>query len=187
MTDDVELLARIRNGVEDDFAEIIQRHKSLVFGILHRYERDPHKLEDLAQEVFIKVWRALGQYDGRAPFPHWLSRVTVRVALDHLRREKRRKHEVGLSELGDDVLDWLRSDDDGARLDARNAAELLDVAMRELSPSDRVILTMLELEGRTVEEICKTIGASSVAVRVRAFRARGKLKRALEQLAKGNP
>src|ERR1700685_3449976 len=92
VSDDAELLARIRSGATDDFAEIIRRHQSLVFGILHRYERDTHRVEDLAQEVFVKVWRALGQFDGRAPFAHWLSRITVRVALDHLRREKRRKN-----------------------------------------------------------------------------------------------
>jgi RNA polymerase sigma-70 factor (ECF subfamily) len=187
VSDDAELLDRIRNGATDDFEEIIRRHKSLVFGILHRYERDTHKVEDLAQETFVKVWRALGQFDGRAPFAHWLSRITTRVALDHLRREKRRKNDIALPELGEDALDWLRSGDDEAKLEARDAAELLDVAMCELSLTDRVILTMLELEGRKVDEICQAIGMSSVAVRVRAFRARGKLKRVLEQLAKGNP
>ena len=187
MNDDDELLDRIRKGALDDFTELVQRHKSRVFAILHRYERDTHKVEDLAQETFVKVWRALDQFDGRAPFPHWLARITTRVALDHLRREKRRQNEVALPELGEDALDWLRSEDDDAKLDARNAAELLDLALRELAPADRVILTMLELEGRSVNEASKALGFSGVAVRVRAFRARGKLKRVLETMAKGEP
>jgi RNA polymerase sigma-70 factor (ECF subfamily) len=187
VSDDAELLARIRSGAMDDFEEIIRRHKSLVFGILYRYERDTQKMEDLAQEVFVKVWRALGQFDGRAPFAHWLSRITVRVALDHLRREKRRKNEVGLPELGDDALEWLRAGDEDARIEARDAAELLDTAMRQLSPTDRVILTMLEIEGRKVDDICRRMELSAVAVRVRAFRARSKLKQVLEKMAKGNP
>jgi RNA polymerase sigma-70 factor (ECF subfamily) len=183
VSDDAELLARIRNGATDDFAEIVRRHQSRVFAILYRYERDAQKLEDLAQETFVKAWRALGQFDGRAPFEHWLSRIAVRAALDHLRKEKRRQHEIGLAELGDDVLDWLRSGDEKNELDLRSAAEVLELAMRELSPADRVVLTMQEIEGRSVKEICAATGSTSVAVRVRALRARAKLKRALEKLA----
>ena len=184
MNDDAELLARIRNGATDDFAGIVRRHQARVFSILHRYERDTHKVEDLAQETFVKAWRALDQFDGRAPFEHWLSKITVRVALDHLRREKRRQNEIGLPELGEDALDWLRSDGEKNELDARSAAELLDLAMRELSPLDRVVITMQEMEGRSVKEIGEATGASGVAVRVRALRARGKLRRALEKLMK---
>lgn len=183
MSDDAELLERIRNGATDDFAELVRRHQSRVFAILHRYERDTHKVEDLAQEAFVKAWRALGQFDGRAPFEHWLSSITTRVALDHLRREKRRKNEIGLPELGDDALDWLRSGDEKSELDARSAAELLELAMGELTPADRVVITMQELEGRSVKEIAAAIGASGVAVRVRAMRARSKLRQALEKLA----
>jgi len=182
VNDDAELLERIRNGATDDFAEVVRRHQGRVYAILHRYERDAHKIEDLAQETFVKAWRALDQFDGRAPFDHWLSKIAVRVALDHLRREKRRQNEIGLPELGDDVLDWLRSGDEKSELDGRAAAELLDLAMRELSPLDRVVITMQEIEGRSVKEICEATGASGVAVRVRALRARGRLRRALEKL-----
>ena len=184
MNDDAELLERIRNGATDDFAEIVRRHQARVFAILHRYERDTHKVEDLAQETFVKAWRALDQFDGRAPFEHWLSRIAARVALDHLRREKRRQNEIGLPELGEDALDWLRNDNEQSELDGRAAAELLDLAMRELSPLDRVVITMQELEGRSVKEIGAATGTSGVAVRVRALRARGKLRRALEKLVK---
>ena len=184
VSDDAELLERIRGGATDDFAELVRRHQSRVFAILHRYERDAHKVEDLAQETFLKAWRALGQFDGRAPFEHWLSRIAARVALDHLRKEKRRQNEIGLPELGDDALDWLRSGDEKSELDARSAAELLELAMRELSPADRVVITMQELEGRSVKEIAVVMGASGVAVRVRAMRARSKLRQALEKIAK---
>ena len=183
MSDDVELLERIRNGAMDDFAEIVRRHQSQVFAIVHHYERDAQKREDLAQETFVKVWRALGQFDGRAPLEHWISRIAVRTALDHLRKEKKRQNEIGLPELGDDALDWLRNDDEKSELDSRSAAEILQLAMRELSPVDRVVITMQEIEGRSVKEIAAAIGSSGIAVRVRALRARLKLKRALENLA----
>lgn len=184
MSDDAELLERIRNGAVDDFTEIVRRHQSRVFAILHRYEHDTQKVEDLAQETFVKIWRALGQFDGRAPFEHWLSRIAVRVALDHLRKEKRRRNEIGLPDLGEDALDWLRSDDEKSELDGRAAAEILDLAMRELSPAERVVVTLQEIEGFSVKEICAATSSSGVAVRVRAMRARVKLRKALERLAK---
>jgi len=183
VSEDAELLQRIRNGATDDFAEIVRRHQSRVFAILHRYERDTQKVEDLAQETFVKAWRALEQFDGRAPFEHWISRITVRVALDHLRKEKRRRNEIGLPELGGDVLDWLRNDDEKNELDSRSAAEVLALAMRELSPADQVVITMQEIEGHSVKEIAAATGSSGVAVRVRALRARAKLKRVLEKIA----
>jgi RNA polymerase sigma-70 factor (ECF subfamily) len=182
VSDDAELLVRIRNGASDDFAEVVQRHQSQVFAILYRYERDHQKLEDLAQETFIKAWRSLAQYDGRAPFAHWLSRIAVNVALDHLRRTRRQRSEIGLPELGEDALEWLRNEDEHSELESRQAAELLAVAMRELSPAEQVVITMQELEGRSVKEICERTGSGSVAVRVRAMRARAKLRKALEKL-----
>jgi len=184
VNDDAELLARIRNGALDDFAEVVRRHQSRVFAILHRYERDTHKVEDLAQETFVKAWRALEQYDGRAPFEHWLSRIAARVALDHLRKEKRRRNEIALAELGEDAQDWLGRNDEKSELDGRAAAEILDLALRDLSPIDRMVMTMQEIEGCSVKEISAVIGTSGVAVRVRAVRARAKLKRALEKLMK---
>ena len=183
VNDDAELLQRIRAGATDEFAELVRRHQTRVFVILHRYERDDHRVEDLAQETFLKAWRALEQFDGRAPFEHWISRIAVRTALDHLRREKRHRNEIGLPELGDDVLDWLRSPDEKSELSSRDAAEVLHRAMQHLSPADRMIITMQELEGHSVKEIAAALGISAIAVRVRAVRARAKLKRALEKLA----
>jgi len=180
---DAELLQRIRAGATDEFAELIRRHQQRVFGILHRYERDAQRVEDLAQETFLKAWRALDQFDQRAPFEHWLSRIAVRTALDHLRREKRHKNEIGLPALGEDALDWLHNPDEKSALAANDAAEILNRAMRQLSPADRVVITMLELEERSVKEIAAATGSSSIAVRVRAVRARAKLKQALERLS----
>jgi len=182
--DDAELLARIRNGETDEFAELVRRHQAQVFAIVHRYERDYQKVEDLAQETFVKAWRFLDRFDGRAPFHHWLSRIALRVALDHLRRQKRIRQEVAMTDLGDSALDWLQSPADEPEPSAGQAAELLNAAMNELSPEDRQVITLLEIEGRSVKEICALTGFSNASVRVRAFRARGKLRKLLDRLMK---
>jgi RNA polymerase sigma-70 factor, ECF subfamily len=182
VNDDAELVERIRRGAHDEFSELVRRHQARVFSLLGRYARSQQTVEDLAQETFVKAWRALDRYDGRGPFEHWLSVITVRVALDYLRREKHRREEISLPDLGEDALDWLRHDGDDAEIGARQAAELLDLAMKELSPDDRVVLTLQEIEGRSVKEISQLLGCSGVAVRVRALRARSRLKKALEKL-----
>jgi RNA polymerase sigma-70 factor, ECF subfamily len=184
VNEDAELLDRIRNGAPDDFAEIVRRHQVQVFAILHRYERDVQRVEDLAQETFVKAWRFLDKYDGRAPFHHWLSKIALRVALDHLRRQKRIRAETALEDLGEAALEWLHCPNEESRLEAEQAGEILAVAMRELSPEDRQVITLLELEGRSVKEICQLTGTSSAAVRVRAFRARSKLRKVLTRLQK---
>ncbi len=184
MKDEAELLARIRRGSPDDFGEIIRQHQALVFSILYRYERDVHLVEDLAQETFVKAWKALEQFDGRAPFSHWLSRIAVHVALDHLRKRRRVKNEIGFDDLGEDTLDWLSSEGARSDLEPGQAREILELAMRELSAEERLVITLQEIEGKSVKEICEVTGWTSVAMRVRAFRARAKLKKILLKMEK---
>ncbi len=178
--DEIALLKRIRDGESDEFGEIIRRHQSRVFSILSRYERDPQLVEDLAQETFLKAWKALGQFNGTAPFEHWLSRIAAHVAIDHVRA--RRDREVRFTDLGDDALEWLHSISPGKGPEPKDAREILDLAMRQLSAEDRMVITMLEIEEYSVNEICQRTGWSSITTRVRAFRARARLKKALEEL-----
>ncbi|MBA4149158.1 MAG: sigma-70 family RNA polymerase sigma factor [Verrucomicrobia bacterium] len=178
MKNETELLEKIRNGSTDDFGELIQQHQSLVFSILFRYERDKHLLEDLAQETFIKAWKALHQFDGRAPFSHWLSRIAVHVALDHLRKRKRVQNETAIEDLGEDALEWFYGEDN-ADLEGNQAREILDLAMQKLSADERLVITLQEIEGKSATEIGALTGWSNVGVRVRAFRARKKLRNAL--------
>ncbi len=179
--DEHEIIEEVRQGSTDAFGELVQRHQRRVFAILGRYERDIQRVEDLAQQTFIKAWRAFAQFDGRAPFEHWISRIAVRTALDHLRKQKRLRQEVPFSSLGDSVLDWLRSDRP-SEIGVRDAREVLGLALSKLSPEDRIVITLLEIEERSVEEIRRMTGWSGVAVRVRAHRARAKLKKILERM-----
>lgn len=179
---DAALIERVRAGDQDAFAELIRRHQKQVCVILARYERDPHRVEDLAQDTFLKVWTRLDQYRSSAPFQHWISRIAVNVALDHIRRATRRIKETGFDDLGETPFDWLRSDQSDREQEKKESRELLSHLLNQLSEEDRRLITMQSIEGRSVSEICEITGGTAVSVRVRAFRARARLRGALQNL-----
>lgn len=174
--DDESLVRATLAGSEEAFADLIRRHKGRVCGTCSRFARDPHQLEDLAQDVFLRAWRKLDRFRGDAPFEHWLARLTTTTCYDFLRRERRHREQVSLDaspvELRDGGID--------AAVAAGHARELLAWAMRRLSAEERLILTLLELEERSVREIASQTGWSESNVKVRAFRARERLKMILD-------
>jgi len=173
--DDESLVAATLDGDDDAFAELVRRHKRRVFATASRFARDSHQLEDLCQEVFLRAFRHLGKFRHDAPFEHWLARLTVSACYDFLRRERRHRGQLSLDEMEFDARD-LSAD---AVLSAGRARELVQWAMAKLSPDERLILTLLELEERSVREIAALTGWSESKVKVRAFRARQSLKKTL--------
>jgi RNA polymerase sigma-70 factor, ECF subfamily len=169
---DESLVRACLGGDESAFAELISRHKSRVFGTCGRFARDAQQLDDLAQEVFLRVWRKMKSFRGDAPFEHWLARLTVSACYDFLRRERRHRDAVSLDELTVEMRDGHV---DGA-IAARSARELVNWAMRQLNADEQLIITLLELEERPVREIAALTGWSESNVKVRAFRARARLK-----------
>jgi RNA polymerase sigma-70 factor (ECF subfamily) len=137
-----------------------------------RFARDGQQLDDLSQEVFLRAWRKLRSFRGDAPFEHWLARLTVTACYDFLRRERRHREPLAL----DDMLVEMGDPSVESAIAAGRARELLEWAMRRLNPDERLILTLLEIEERTVREIAVTTGWSESNVKVRAFRARARLK-----------
>ena len=172
---DEALVRATLSGDEGSYAELVTRHKGRVFGTCSRFARDSHQLDDLCQEVFIRAWRKLGSFRGDAPFEHWLARITITTCYDFLRKERRHRDHASLDEMPVELRD---SSVDSA-IAAGRAKELLAWAMQQLSADERLILTLLEIEERTVREISASTGWSESNVKVRAFRARGKLKEVL--------
>ena len=174
---DEQLVCDILGGDERSFAELIRRHKSRVFGTCSRFARDSHELDDLCQEVFLRAYRKLSSFRGDAPFEHWLATLTVSVCYDYLRKERRHRENLAFNVETEDRRDTAAD----ARARARGAKELLDWAMSQLEPEDHLILTLLELEERTIREIADATGWGESKVKVRAFRARAKLKLIIEE------
>ena len=174
--DDAALVRYCLGGDERSFAELIRRHKSRVFGTCSRFARDSHELDDLCQEVFLRAYRKLSGFRGEAPFEHWLATLTVSVCYDYLRKERRHRENLAFNVETEDRSDLAEE----ASRSARRAKELLDWAMRQLDAEDQLVITLLELEERSIREIADVTGWGESKVKVRAFRARAKLKEIIE-------
>jgi RNA polymerase sigma-70 factor (ECF subfamily) len=141
--------------------------------------------EDLTQMIFIKILRNLDSYSGKVPLEHWISRIAINTCLNELRAEKRRP-EWRLSDFDPETsaaIEQLnRTEPDLASPDDQQAAkQLLNTLLSQLSPDDRLLISLLHLEEKSVEEIHQLTGWSRTKVKVRAFRAREKMKKMLQR------
>ena len=145
--------------------------------------------EDLVQAVFMKLFAKLDQFSGRVPLEHWVSRIAVNTCLNQINAERVRPELrwADLNEAEERVLQSLASTTDDLEPSHNLASrELVDKLLERLSPADRLVITLMHLEGRTVEEVRQTTGWNASLIKVRAFRARRKMKKHLETLLEGN-
>ncbi len=165
------------SGDDEAFTELVRRHKRKVFSIVARFVRNSHELDDVCQETFMKVYQSLRNYRGDAPFEHWVSKIAVNACYDALRRQRRRQAEVPL----EDVEFWLSEPaSDSGNPSWQESWEVLRRALEALRPDDRLVITLLNLEEKSVREVSALTGWSEAKVKVRAFRARKELKRMME-------
>jgi RNA polymerase sigma-70 factor (ECF subfamily) len=187
---DEEIIARVLDGDRLAFEDLVKRHQAQVARIVGN-KIPPQDVPEVAQEVFIKAFTSLPDYRPLKPFAHWLSVLAVRTCHDYWRSHYRRR-EVALEALAPEP-------NGGARGVAANSPvgegtdpygqfedwELLDWALGHLSPGDRMALTLVHLEGYTLEEAAEALGWTRSMVKVRSFRARRKLHRLITQALGG--
>lgn len=186
---EVELIRCIRDGDSDRYAEIIRRHQRAVVRIVGR--RIPaDRVDEIVQDVFVRAYFALAQFSGRMPFERWLAGIAVRTCYDFWRNKSR--EELPVSALTDDHQRWMdhmlavRSERDfHAQVRKREAVEVLDWALDQLSPENRAVLTLVHLEGRSVKEASELLRWNVVTVKVRAHRARRALRALLSDHLRG--
>ena len=174
-----ECLRRIREGSEEASEELIREIYPLVMRIVHHNRTRRDAPEDVAQEVFLKIFSKLESYRELAPFEHWVSRIAVNVCMNRLRAEKSRP-ELRWADLSEEEAQVLEAVTHGSESEASSevcARELVERLLGALAPEDRLIIRMLEMEEFSVEEISARTGWSSTLIRVRAFRARRKLNK----------
>ncbi|AHF89026.1 RNA polymerase sigma factor, sigma-70 family [Opitutaceae bacterium TAV1] len=180
-----QCLDRVRMGDQSAARELVEALSPMVMRIVRA--RRPRRMaeEDLAQEVYLKMFTRLEQYQGNVPFTHWVSRIAVTTCIDHLRAQQRRPELrwADLSENEATVLDAvLTSDTDRNAPDALAAHELVHKLLGQLSETDRLVLQLLDLEQKTLIEIREITGWNITLIKVRAFRARRKLQKLFETL-----
>ncbi len=182
---EAELIAAAVKGDAASFEPLVQKYSPRVFATARRYARLEREVEDIAQEVWIKAFQKLGGYRGEAPFEHWLMRLAVRTCYDFLRAHQRNR-ESTFSELSEPEDDWLErfaATPDSASENVDAARQLVDRVLAQMTPAGRLIITLLEIEDRSVKEIAQLTGWSVPLVKVRAFRARAEMRKILKHIA----
>ena len=181
--DEQDCLRRLAADDESAARELLRCYHPFVLKLVRAHLPRRISEDDLTQMIFIRIFQNLDQYSGKVPLQHWISRIAVNTCRNELRAEKRRP-EWRLADFDERtaaaIEQLAESDSDPAAPDdARLAREILTKLLAQLSSEDRLIVTLLHLEERSVEEIHALTGWSRTAIKVRAFRARARMKKML--------
>jgi len=186
--DVVDCLARVGKQDQDAARSLVEYLYPMVISIVRKNLPRRAVEEDLAQDIFLKMFEKLDQYKGQVPLNHWVSRIAVNQCLNAIRAQGVRPEwrMADLSEEQAAALDAVTTGDseESHPADLIAARELVDMLLESLSPEDRVVIRMLEIEDCSIEEVHRRTGWSAAYIRVRAFRARQKLNKRFGQLRK---
>lgn len=177
---DNDLVSAARRGDRAAFGRLVESHARQVFRVCYRVTNNESMAEDAVQETFIKAWRKLGDFDGRAAFSTWLHRVAVNAALEQLRREGRHKAEAPPEDDGAAGLAWIDSAPTPERV-TESAAVSVRVAgaLAELSTLERSAFVLRHYQEMPIIEICEVLGLQQSAAKQAIFRAVKKMRMAL--------
>ena len=176
--EDVRLMAMVGRGDTAAFEELVERHQNLVLGTVARMLGSNSEVEDIAQQVFIRVWRSAGRYVARAKFTTWLLKITRNLVFNEMRRAKRHPHlpvqiEPGAEEMP--LKDEAMATPDATLLQAELQAEI-EKAIVLLPDTQRMALVLRRYEELSYEEIADVLDLSVPAVKSLLFRARTELR-----------
>lgn len=186
---DAELARRTtEKGDENAFAEIVRRYTPRVFRFTSRFFRQRSVVEEVAQDVFLRIFTQLKSYENRGSFEGWLTRITVNTCINQLRSAKR-ENELTISALSEEENDWLEQKmSDAATIQHQSdeeklvAADLVNRVLETMSADDRLVLTMIDGEGHSIKDIVALTGWTESKVKIQAFRARRRMREAIEKL-----
>jgi RNA polymerase sigma-70 factor (ECF subfamily) len=185
---DLELVSFARKGDEAAFEEIVRRHSPRIFRVASQFFRRREAVEDAAQETFLKAYTQFSSYEERGSFEGWLVRIATNTCINILRSAKRRP-EYSISELTKEEDDWLEQRMvnvlDPKQSSVENqlvAADLAEKLLEEVSPDDRTVLTLMDGNELSVKEVAGMTGWSESNVKIRAMRARQRMRQAFEKL-----
>jgi RNA polymerase sigma-70 factor (ECF subfamily) len=177
--DDFQLITQTAKGDEKAFTQLIRKYQQVVFSTIYRYTGYYDCVEDLAQEIFVKVWRNADKFKGKSKFSTWLYRIVVNHCLNY--NSKHKIDPVSLDELAKQgkVPDSLKVENDREK---QQTIEQIQKAVSELPDRQRIALVLAHYEHKTHEEIAEIMNLSQSAVHSLIFRARCTLRKKLKQL-----
>lgn len=185
---DAQLVKATVEGDPQAFEEIVERYQRLVFNIIYHYMGRRNEVEDLAQEVFLKVFRALETFDASRPLKSWIGRITANTCLDEIRKAPKRKV-WSFADLGGDeeskieyFYERFGQHSSLTEKDVEDLFELLEKLMERLNRKDKMAFVLRELEGLSYPEIAKALQSSELAVRLRVSRSKKRLQKDLEEI-----
>jgi RNA polymerase sigma-70 factor (ECF subfamily) len=172
-SEDDAAIAAVRGGDPNAYRQIIQRHQATIARRMTRFARDRATIEELVHDCFVEAYVSLPSYRGNAPLEHWLTKIATRVGYRHWKT--RRRDRARMEKLQAEPAPLAGS------AAAGDTAELVHYLLDQLSPRDRLAITLLHLEGHSVAEAARLAGWSQTLLKVQAYRARKKLRALLKQ------
>jgi len=176
-----ELIERARGGDDGAFSQVVQAYRKRILGTIARLIGRPEDVEDVGQEVFLRLYYSLEQLRTAEVFEPWLYRLTVNAAYDYLRRQKRRQ-ESRMSDLSEQqvmMADAAAGGKQNAEEQRRSKVrEQVEALLEQVSEEDRILLTLKEVEGLSLKELEKIYRVNENALKVRLFRARQRVLKA---------
>jgi RNA polymerase sigma-70 factor, ECF subfamily len=188
---DLELAKLAQQTDEKAFAEIVRRYSPRVFRVASRFFRERTLVEDASQETFLRAYTHLANYKGSGSLEGWFTRIATTTCLNLLRNSQRRPEgeAIALTEREEEWLDKhlarVSADRHRTEENSREAADLADRVLATLSPDDRLVLMLVDGEDMPIKEVADTTGWSQSKVKVQAFRARRRMREAVEKLLAG--
>lgn len=183
--DEADLVRAAQAGDAAAFTEIVRRYQRAVHRVAYGLTRNPSDADDLAQETFVRAWRALGGFRAGEPLYPWLARIAVNLTYSLFRRRKRRP-EAPIEPLIEAGRQWAADDDPARDAAESEQRERLEASFAELTPEHRAVLVLRVVEGLSYEEIAHSLGVPTGTVMSRLSRARAELKARL-QARSGEP
>ena len=185
-----ETIERAQAGDSVAFSEIVRVYRKRILGTIYRLIGRSEDVEDVSQEVFVRLYYSLDQLRSVEVFEPWLYRLTTNAAYDYLRK-RRRSSSVRMADLSEEQVVAADAAESGRRDDDlrehAETREFLDVLLSEVSEEDRILLTLKEVQGLSLKELSKIYEVNENALKVRLFRARKRALKAHEALKKRQP
>ena len=177
---DIEIISAVLSGNQQAYAQIVQRHQTFVFSLVLRYIKSREDAEEVAQDVFVKAYKALADFKGASKFSTWLYTIVTTTCISFLRKKKLETHSLD----NEKVFETIENQDSGTssnQVEQKSKVAMVNNAIALLNPDDAEIVTLFYKGEQTLDEIARILGIEANTVKVRLHRARTRLKEKMQR------